>query len=871
MKNTKKILSLALTLVMLLSAIFCTGAVVTAEEPTPAAFSYRAVTHSTVAEHFDWSSLGQNLIPDSTVGEFDSEGNYKVYYGTTDGAVDRNKVVNANAWWSSTHSSGSSTALKGPGVSGRVSNTVSHTNDKTGSIVHDYATTNLDSTYLNMSATDTNAYYLLSFWVLSNSGDSLTFKFMNSSNGLLDSQSNFSTTSVWTQQMFIVSVADTKWSSFMVWSNKTNKIYYIDDIELYKLDGTYAERCISAGKLLNGVTDNANLTAGVKYSTRASATIDFDALGTNLAYDPTVSKFNQDGTYNTEDGIKPFNNTTTDVFSKTSYHTNDGSGAIKLATTGTNYYLSIAPKMDANSYYLVTYYFRAGSWYQHQIRHIPNMNKIDTFYQHQSADDNGNWHRVTYIVYTGSTAIDGAIGIWKTGTDPTYIDDFGVYKLEPKYAVDCINAGALSEPETEGPAALTQSINLFKVDSKTDFEQFGPNLFPDANVSAFDADGVYKDYSADNNAWWSKTTAWKSGGSKASGYITKDATHTADGSGTLAINGHAYLPVPTMEANSYYVLSAWVKDTADGAWTGSAIFTPEKSTLKAQESFGGIGRNAWGRVVYLIRTGDAPLDIVWNLYFGRKTFVDDFELRKIDNAVYAEECIAAGKFTNTNIAEATETVTTTANNQMVNLPEKEGYFIPQGSVLDASGAYAEKLGNGRYFVANAGDVSYTYFRYPAGNVGTFGASVKPGNDTAENEADKSGIQFGSILTDNLSIDASGTLVLRGDFDAFRKSLPNYSREQIIKIIYNNLQRGNVAAGDVATIANGNVKIDAMYVPRSTYMWKNSANTELQYAVRVFGVATNRGDVTYTAVGYTVNDGVIEFSKEIKSATYNGLN
>lgn len=859
MKSTKKILSLALTLAMLLSAVFCTGAVATAEGTTPTAFSYKAVTHSDPAAKVELSSLGQNLIPDSTVAEFDKEGNYKAYYGTTEGAVDRTKVVNANAWWASTHNRlayESWFAMQGPGVSNRVSNTVTHTDDNSGSIAHDYAATSHNSTFLNMSLTETNSYYLLSFWVKSTVGSSLTYKFINGYQEL-DAQNSFSTTTEWQQKMFIVSVADKKWESFMVYSAENAIQFYIDDIELYELDGAYAEECIAANKLLNGVTDSDSRAVKAKYTLGSYAEFDFSVFGKNLASDPTVSKFN-DGVYDTTNGIKKGTGSG-DIFSTTDSHTDDGSGVVNCSGTG-HYILTIGPQLQAKSYYVITFFAKTAAWTTNTIKHCFNASGW------QSVDSvstgNPNWKRITYIVYTGNAQQDAALYFYNSVG--MYVDDFGVYKLDPKHAVDCINAGALSVPETEGTAALTQSINLFKIDSKTDFEQFGPNLFPDANVSAFDADGVYKDYSADNNAWWSKD----SNNLKAKDSITKDITRTADGSGALTIpaNASRNFTVPTMEANSYYVLSTWAYDAANGPYIQSTIGNG------TQQNFSGeVGKKTWTRVVYLIRTGDKALNVNWNFYASRQMYFDDFELRKIDDTVYAEECIAAGKFTNTNVAAATEAVATTAANQMINLPEKEGYFIPQGSVLDASGAYAEKLGNGRYFVANAGDVSYTYFRYPAGNVGTFGVSKKAGDDTAENEADKSGIQFGSILTDNLSADASGTLVLRGDFDAFRKSLPNYSREQIIKIIYNNLQRGNVAAGDVATIANGDVKIDAMYVPRNTYMWKNSANTELQYAVRVFGVATNRGDVTYTAVGYAVNDGVVEFSKEIKSATYNGLN
>ncbi|MEE1277747.1 MAG: hypothetical protein UHE86_01630, partial [Acutalibacteraceae bacterium] len=602
MKNTKKILSLALTLAMLLSAVFCTGAVATAET-TPTAFGYTAVTHSDPNVSVD---LGQNLIPDSTVAEFDKNGNYGAYYGTTDGAVDRTKIANANAWWSSTHCDRAYTnwtAMQGPGVSGRVSKTVTHTEDGSGSIVHDYGATEYNSTFLNLPATETNTYYLFSFWVKSTAGSYLTIKFFNNDNALGGLQSTINTTTTWTQKMFIVSVANTKLDSFMGYNADANIKVYIDDIELYKLDGTYAEKCIAATKLLNGYTDS-DTRKFVKTLT-VDASFDFGTLGTNLAYDPNVSKF-VDGVYDTTNGIKQGGavGDGTVTFSTTGSHTSDGSGSVCLGTKNKNYAFSIAPKMAAKSYYLITYFVKPSEWKDTELRHYYSASS-DSFVNLKTTNK-GQWYRIVYIIYTGNTTPDTAIGTY-TNTN-VYYDDFGVYKLDPKYATECIAAGALSTPPTDEPAALTQNIKLFKVDTKTDLEQFGPNLFPDANVSAFDADGVYKDYSADSNAWWSKDTAWKKGGLKANGYITKDDTHTADGSGTLAINGHAYLPVPTMEANSYYVLSAWVKDPADTAHIQSAIYNSSKSELQAQQNFSGGAYKAWSRVVYLIRTGNAPLD-----------------------------------------------------------------------------------------------------------------------------------------------------------------------------------------------------------------------------------------------------------------------
>ena len=55
------------------------------------------------------------------------------------------------------------------------------------------------------------------------------------------------------------------------------------------------------------------------------------------------------------------------------------------------------------------------------------------------------------------------------------------------------------------------------------------------------------------------------------------------------------------------------------------------------------------------------------------------------------------------------------------------------------------------------------------------------------------------------------------------------------------------------------------------VWKNSANTELQYAVRVHSIAAEYSDVDFTAIGYVTKGNNVEFSNEIKTANYAELN
>ena len=53
------------------------------------------------------------------------------------------------------------------------------------------------------------------------------------------------------------------------------------------------------------------------------------------------------------------------------------------------------------------------------------------------------------------------------------------------------------------------------------------------------------------------------------------------------------------------------------------------------------------------------------------------------------------------------------------------------------------------------------------------------------------------------------------------------------------------------------------------MWRDSEATKLQYAVRLLiGTDTT---TEYTAIGYSVNNNTYNFSTEIKSANFSGLN
>ena len=175
MFKTRKILSLALTLTMLLSAVFCTGAVANAEDATatlPTTSVVKQLTLSTSEENMDWSVLGTNLIPDSTVAEFDSNKTYKKYYndGTT-------TVANPNAWWrkaiNTYQYSQGATAWMGVADRNEVSSSEadSHTADGSGAIKF---VEHNDRRRIHLSTmTAGESYYILTFWAKASKAVSL--------------------------------------------------------------------------------------------------------------------------------------------------------------------------------------------------------------------------------------------------------------------------------------------------------------------------------------------------------------------------------------------------------------------------------------------------------------------------------------------------------------------------------------------------------------------------------------------------------------------------------------------------------------------------------------------------------------------------
>lgn len=907
MFKTRKILSLALTLTMLLSAVFCTGAVANAEDTAatlPTTSVVKQLNLATAEADMDWSSLGTNLIPDSTVAEFDSNKTYKKYYndGTT-------TVANPNAWWRKaidTHQySLGAKAWMGFADRDEVSSSEadSHTADGSGAIK---IVEHNDRRRLHLSTiTAGESYYILTFWAKASKAVSLGATFTHISEQSTSNDTSLALTTDWNRYTILVYEA-TQSSDYVdlhIWNQ--NPTVYIDEVEQYKVSTDYAQACIDANALLpNGdvshfasadSTHKALYTAS-NWESRNYHEIDFSAFGENLVPDPTVNEFVSDGNggkvydsyYVNDDKNSGTDNTKAwwgkhvnsaanqkagdmwsspkthgaVVYDPSLSHTDDGSGVIKLdSTNGLDVNLTLPmPAMEKYSYYLITYWVKGSKNYETRLGYNLLNNGSYSEYAHKNLDAyyESSWRRVTAIVYTGNHKSNQPyVGTYYSkGSNTLYMDDFGVYKLDAAYATQCMTAGQLLAPASFDANASTEN-KAVKVPNFTEFDEtkLGVNLVTDPTVAKF-TDGVYNSYS-----WWNtapfthESSMYHSMASR--GFVTKETSlsHTADGSGAIVVpkQTNAVFYIPVAQAGTYYLISFWVKASGNVQSAPHTNGVSLYSGGKFSESVNGWQKISW--ILYAGTTAAIPACSMFIYGSSSDVIFDDVSVQIMDYD-YGKECIATGApAAATTVKDTTEVAAAGTKDLTVT----DGYFVPYGAATIGS-TMLEKLGNGRFYASTTGTVNYTQFKYPTGVVGTFGVSVKTTDDT--------GIQFGSLVTDNLSTKSHGTLVIRGDFDAFRATLPSYTREQIFNILYNNLKTNNIASGEAVNVGNAGEVIAVMYVDRTKYMWKNSENTELQYAVRLYNVEQNFADVEYTAVGYvTTADDELVFSNTIKSDKY----
>jgi hypothetical protein len=204
------------------------------------------------------------------------------------------------------------------------------------------------------------------------------------------------------------------------------------------------------------------------------------------------------------------------------------------------------------------------------------------------------------------------------------------------------------------------------------------------------------------------------------------------------------------------------------------------------------------------------------------------------------------------------------------------YFIPFGSVYESvDGAYkfVAKENNGSFDVAGKA-VSVSKFKVPEGGIGTFGVQ-RPTVEGIE------GYQFGNYTNNYNAANTYGSLIIFGDWQAYRDNLlkaNGYSDKEILEMIYDEYvakkgsNKGEILVGFTAD----NVKIAVTKYNQKNYMWKtsdaNGAKTDiLEYAVAVREVpkvVSNYCSNTICSVGaYSIAGDEVTIGTDIRSKTY----
>lgn len=201
------------------------------------------------------------------------------------------------------------------------------------------------------------------------------------------------------------------------------------------------------------------------------------------------------------------------------------------------------------------------------------------------------------------------------------------------------------------------------------------------------------------------------------------------------------------------------------------------------------------------------------------------------------------------------------------IEEKPGYFIPYGSVIDATtDEYAAKNSDGTF----AGGTTVSYFKLPTEEVGVSTFAV---SEVEEYNEYPSTIQFGSYAIDTDSKNL-GTIVIMGNYTEFRANKDDkYADDQafndyIMKLCDEYLINEN--AGKKLKIFygdDGSKSVRIGRVKRTTYTWKGTEGAvagHRQYALRVVNIVKG---TCYSAIGYSEVDGKYTYSANVQSKLY----
>jgi len=303
---------------------------------------------------------------------------------------------------------------------------------------------------------------------------------------------------------------------------------------------------------------------------------DFSSLGENLIKDPTVNCFKADGVtyenyYNVDatssnftvvnenacwgrvpaDDWHHFSSSGASMYkspyqrgyitSDSTYsHTADGSGAIVLPKeTSLSNKLIPLPKLDTDSYYLITAWYRMPNGGSNEMSIYKKTGKLDGSVWQYTNLGTTDWVRVSVILYTGTENVK----YWSLGnynTDVLYFDDAAVYKLSSNYGKECAAAKKL----------ITEDEAFDKMNRGFAPYGYGDRRYYSAK-SCDDANNLIGNPACDNSSYWADSN----------GLLSVSSAEAYEGSTSIKFSGNGTYrkTISGLKANTYYYLSLYGK------------------------------------------------------------------------------------------------------------------------------------------------------------------------------------------------------------------------------------------------------------------------------------------------------------------------
>ena len=306
--------------------------------------------------------------------------------------------------------------------------------------------------------------------------------------------------------------------------------------------------------------------------------------------------------------------------------------------------------------------------------------------------------------------------------------------------------------------------------------------------------------------------------------------------------------------------------TGNGSWvadTDYKVVEGDAGTITLVNVFN-VGDAEKNLSVYLELTVSGSLG-------GEITVSGEFADTKVDKA-YKYDRVATGELTLTRKETACETKTE-AENEIANVDA--GYFVPVGGVytmVSGEAKYYSKPDNASAFDFSTvhGEITVLKCPLPADgkDVTTFGYTVKDKDPDSSKEYERyNGIQFGAY-TNNRAGKEFGTLIIMGDYAAFKNcysamSASAISDDALLNLIVTRYDQrvadNKITLGEPLTLKKGDHSITVKKVKQTAHMWEDANN--LQYAVRLYKLVKDR---SYTGVAYSYSNGAYNFSKEIQT-------